>query len=425
MKRYKTTSIRDKRSIVRALKTFSKQYKYIFCDDLTVDLNSEPVSYYYKDMTNEYFKNNVVYSKIEAGIDIKNTELILDIIDNLISLNRKEDLKEKLKEAVLERDRDGSNSFLLHQDLSLNQIESLVDNEKFAKRILSQIENRVIFRRTGVYSLNNENSSIKSRILFTIPTNQIEILIKELEHIIDMLHLFEEDAIDATEIKNEYEELKDLIAQDKNNFGFDLADIPNENNTSLYHPIDEQSYDESGNESQLTIQQVYQNRYGIYKEVLYSNYEKTSDEYEEKLELICGYEYEVSNTLYLINDIMKYYVLEDRTFKQIANINDDLYKKYETFFEKLDEYRKKFEGLLFKYGYFEHIGKEKIKSTQKNIMSHINDWVKYPIIDFKKFYDEEFDKETKKDFCEEFDLTEKAFDYIVKFESAHWWKLTF
>lgn len=424
MKRYKTTSIRDKRSIVRALNTFSKQYEYIFCDDMTVDLNCEPINYYYKDNTSEYFKNNVVYSKIEAKIDIKNTELILETIDNLISLNRKKDIKEKLKETVLERDNNGSNSFLIHQDISLNQIEYIVDNKKFAKRILSQIKNRVMFRRTGVYSLNNENSSIKSRILFTIPTNQIEILIKELAYIIDMLHLFEEDTINITEIKNEYEELKNLIDQDKNNSGFDLADIPNENNTSLYHPIDEQYYNESGNESQLTIQQVYQNRNGMYKEELYSNYENISDEYEEKLELICDYEYDVSSVLYLINDIMKYYVLEDRTFNQVGSINDELYEKYETFFEQLDEHKKEFESLLFKYGYFEHILDEKIKSKQNDIMSFIDECAKYPISDFKKFY-EELDKETKKDFCGEFDLTEKAFDYIVKFESAHWWKLTF
>lgn len=414
MKRYKTTSIRDKRSIVRALNTFSKQYEYIFCDDLTVDLNYEPVRYYYKDETSEYFKNNVVYSKIEAKIDIKNTELILETIDNLISLNRKEDLKERLKETVLERDNNGSNSFLIHQDISLNQIEDIVDNEEFAKRILSQIENRVIFRRTGVYSLNNGNSSIKSRILMTIPTNQIDILIKELEYIIDGLHLFEEDMSDLSKIKNEYEELKNLIDQDKENLGFYLADIPDENNTSLYHPIDEKSYDESGNESHLTTQQVYQKKYGMYDEELYSKYENIRNEYEENTELIRDYQDDVDNVLSLINDISKYYTLEDKTFKQIDSVNDDLYEKYETFFEELDEYKEEFESLLFKYGYFEHISKEKIKSTQNDIMSFINDWAKYPISDFKKFYDEELDKETKKYFCEEFDLTEEAFDYVVK-----------
>ena len=394
-KRYKTTSIRDKRSIVRTLNTFSKQYEYICCDDKFVDLDLEPVKYYYMDKENDYFKNSIVFSKSNAQIDSRDTKLILDAIDNMISINRQLDLKDELKNIVKNRELgNGVNTFLINKDLSIDEIEKVVNDSKFAKKIFSQIENRVIFRGTGIYSSNNDSTTIKARQILPIPTNLIDSLNEQLEYVIDKLYLFEQEPIDLDALQEQIDEAEEPINKDKRNKFFSQDDIPTEDNTSLYHPIDEQAFNETGSNNHLTTQQILQNEEGMYNQENYDDYHELIEKYDDAENFNNEYEADIEFLLDEITRFMEYYKIENRLF------------------EKLDKYD-------------DYIPKEMIFSLQENIMMFINDWAKYPIEDFRYFYENILDEDTKQDFMDEFELNEEVFDYVVKYESDYWFEAPF
>ncbi len=175
----------------------------------------------------------------------------------MISINRKIDLKDDLKDIVRDRELgNGVNTFLLNKDLSISEIEKVVNDNNFAKRLYSQIENRVIFRRTGIYSSNNKSSTIKSKQILPIPTNLIDSLNEQLEYVIDKLYLFEQQPIDLDELQDRINEAEEPLNQDRKNKFFSQDDIPTEDNTSLFHPIDEQAFNESGTNNHLTTQQI-------------------------------------------------------------------------------------------------------------------------------------------------------------------------
>ncbi|MEA2017836.1 MAG: hypothetical protein U9N59_05250, partial [Campylobacterota bacterium] len=92
-KRYSFTKVRDKRSVVRTLNTFINQYEYVFCDSKEIDLNIEPMVLSYKDKKIDIDNKNIVFCKNEAEIDLKNTTLICEAVDSLLSINKKEKLK--------------------------------------------------------------------------------------------------------------------------------------------------------------------------------------------------------------------------------------------------------------------------------------------------------------------------------------------
>ena len=169
--RYKTTSCSDKRSIVRALNTFNKQYEFITCDKMDIDLNIESMTlFYYNKPTS---KKNIIYYKQQAEIDLKDTDLIIETINNLISINRKEDLKKALIRAVKDRqfkDKNRSNPFFTSSIISISQLNEIVRDEEFDIKLYNQIKNRILFDRTGRYSKNNTQSTIKKK-LKTKPTS--------------------------------------------------------------------------------------------------------------------------------------------------------------------------------------------------------------------------------------------------------------
>ena len=423
-KRYKTTSVRDKRSIVRTLNTFSKQYEYICCDDRCVDLDLEPVKYYYLDKENDYFKNSIVFSKSNAQIDIRNTDLILDAIDNMISINRKEDLKEDLKEIVESRELENKvNTFLLNKELSISQIKVITNDINFSKRLFSQIENRVIFRRTGIYSSNNYDSTIKSRQILPIPTNLIDSLYEQLDYVIDKLYLFDEELVDLDEIQDKIDEAEEPINKDKRNKSFSQDDIPTEDNTSLYHPIDEQSFNDSGTSNHLTTQQILQNEEGMYNQENYDDYYKLLEEYDEAEEFNNEYEADIEFLLDEIVSFMEYYKVEDKLFEKIANIDEkhytkyeDFYSKYENFFEELDKYKDKFLHILLKNEYYDYIPEKMIFSIQEKVMIYLKEWAKYPISNIEYFWNNEMHDELLEDLKEEFDLEKDVLEYVVLYE---------
>ncbi len=105
--------------------------------------------------------------------------------------------------------------------------------------------------------------------------------------------------------------------------------------------------------------------------------------------------------------------------------DNGVYEKYEDFFEELDKYKDKFLHILLKNEYYDYIPEGMIFSLQKKIMMFINEWAKYPIEDFRNFYENILDEDTKEYFMDEFELKEEVFDYVVKYESDYWFEAPF
>ena len=416
-KRYKTTSIRDKRSIVRTLNTFSKQYEYICCDDKFVDLDLEPVRYYYIDKPNDFFKKNIVFSKSKAQIYCRSTKLILGAIDNMISINRKTELKDDLKDIVRNRELgNGVNTFLLNKDLSIKEIEEVVSDSKFAKKIFSQIENRVIFRRTGIYSFNNKSSTIKSKQILPIPTNLIDSLNEQLEYVIDKLYLFEQEPIDLDALQEQIENLKNKIYLDMKNKNFSLDEIKSEENSSFNHPIDEEEYDETKSDAHLTTQQINQKIHNFSNENEHNEYKKLSTECKKALEFNEQYDADIDFLAEEIDKLIQYCKVEERLFEKIGKYEDNIYEEYENFFEKLDKYKDRFLLILLKNEWYENIPEEMIFSLQENIIKFLNDWARYPIEDIQKFWNNNVNEELLEDLVDYFNLEEEVLDYVIMYE---------
>jgi len=313
------TRCRDKRSIVRALNTFSKQKKYIKCDDTEVDLSIKPMTLLYSDekydsvfvkkkkknenkVIDEHAKQrieqeeryklgsktNIIFSKEEAFIDLQDTEIILETIDNLISLDYRPEIKEKLKDIINERILRGQNIFLSAQreNLSLLEIENIVPTPRFAKTIYSQIKNRIMFNRSGVYSTKDEGSRVtKGKMLKINPTDDIGIKQKQLKLILSELWLLDEETIEKVA------ELKNGINQEKANEHFNIEHTDFVHNSTMFHPIDEAEFNDESNSKEARRQtmpeaMLYREMYGLYDEELWSEYRELAEYYEERVSLL-------------------------------------------------------------------------------------------------------------------------------------------
>jgi hypothetical protein len=312
-KRYSFTKIRDKRSIVRALNTFKKQCNFIYCEKKEVDLNIEPMKLYYSD---EIVKNinydkkvdtsendkmidaldkNIIYNKDVESIELQNTNLICDEIDNLLSINNKKDLKEELKICVKKRDIQGINNFFKNEALSLMQIEQIVESESFAKRIFSQLKNRISFKRSGVYSTKYAKSKI-TKMIELEPISHADVFEIKLDYVIDKLWLYESDT------QEKYKKLKKQYVEYANDENFNRDFIPSSDNTSIYHPIDESEYNDESNRSEvreanMTEAMIAHGQYGFYNQEFYDEYNEYKTIYEEYGEQIRAYIIDLLNYL--------------------------------------------------------------------------------------------------------------------------------
>ena len=333
-KRYKSTSLRDKRSIVRALNTFSQQYEYILCEAYEIDLNKESVVFNYEDNKSGYY-SNIVYSATEASIDLADTELIIQAIDNLMSINRKLELKNKLKETVYKRDFQGKNTFFNTKsiELSIAQIEEHVKDENFAYRLYNQLKNRIMFYRSGVYSDNSRSASVKGKKLFTKATNSIQIFEKQLKYVLENLFLFTE------EIKSKVEELKQSMNKEKHHIYYDSDVTPTEDSSSLFHPIDEEAYydaDNKNKQASMTTQMIHREMYGLYDEDLYREYYDLAYNYDET----------VDNVLDEVIELYELLLKKEEVLDGVKKANKNINNRYIKFFNELEDYKGQFLQIL-------------------------------------------------------------------------------
>ncbi|MEA2017530.1 MAG: hypothetical protein U9N59_03695 [Campylobacterota bacterium] len=337
--RYKTSSCSDKRSIVRALNTFSKQYNFIICNKLKIDLNIESMTLQYEDKSTS---DNIIYSKSEADISLKNTKTIIEAINNLISINRKKELKESLIKAVEDRqfeDNSKSNPFFTSSIISKHQIVEIVDNEDFAIRLYNQIKNRIIFDRAGIYSKNGSQSTIKNKIK-TNPTNISDILDTELDFVLNNLWLFDNETIEKVDDINS--EMDDEISHEHYNDEY----APNEDNTSYFHPIDEVEYNDpdatyESRRSQMTEAMLQQEDHGLYDQELHFEYNSLVATYEEDTSLVIHY----------IEILLSYAEIESTLEQELSDINDYALYDFNEYKDETVEYKKTQlkNKLLFEY----------------------------------------------------------------------------
>ena len=207
-RQYKSTRVKDRRSIVRALNNFSFQYKFIYCDynsKKVIDLGKEVITLIFSNKPIEYM-NNIIYETTDSLIKLTNYENIVETIDNLISINRKLKLKDDLKiivdKTVINKINTNKEEEYLSvffdktkKDTIIQNISVLVDdNILFATKLYNQIKNRIQYDNLDLYSKNTISKNDANTISLTYITKQ-EIFINQIQFIKANLWLFEESQL--------------------------------------------------------------------------------------------------------------------------------------------------------------------------------------------------------------------------------------
>jgi hypothetical protein len=201
-RQYKETKVKDRRSIVRALNTFSEQYDYIYCNNnkTSFNLDTDRLELIFSNELSKYI-NNIVYSKSDARIELSKYDNIINTIDNLMSINRKLLLKQELKDLVeitikdklLKKSKGGYTSAFFDEDKKENmitQISYLVnDNIKFATKLYNQIKNRIQYKNLDLYQ-NNSNTKINANNINLTYLTQQDLFNNQIAFIKQHLWLF-------------------------------------------------------------------------------------------------------------------------------------------------------------------------------------------------------------------------------------------
>lgn len=405
-KYFKSTSCRDKRSIVRSLNTFSKKFKYITCEKKDIDLDIDPMTLCYSDEPKE---NDVVFSEVESNLELKNTELILETVDNLISINRKEDLKKQIKEAIELRDIDNLNSFFKNEEISIQQIEEIVGNEKFAHKIFNQIKNRIKFARTGIYTKNTAAARVKNRIK-TNPTTFTEIELKEFDFVIDNLWLLEDSVIEDLEKKNQrYKEVSEIVNRENKNIYNNRETVDMTNNSSLFMPLDGDYDEDEVPNSRMPLEMLLRENYGMYNQEVYNDYYSYNYEYEEFKE----------EAEYIKSCIERYMItIYNYEHKQL-----EIIEKIKIKIEHDDA-----EGLKKFYEYLNEKDYEEKKIKKKTVLEHysefnlLNEYLIYDLDTYAKISKIEVYKDTfltiypYLKFVKYYDISLKDYKRFIRFE---------
>lgn len=224
-KQYKETKVKDRRSIVRALNTFSEQYDYIYCDTNTkgrLNLDTKRLTLVFSNTLSVYM-SNIVFSKSNAKIELSKYINIINTIDNLISINRKLELKKRLKvlvESTVQNksfEKNESNYISVFFDSNkkeniITQISYLVDNNiTFAMKLYNQIKNRIQYKNLDLYK-NNSITKINANSINITYLSQQDLFYNKINFIKQHLWLFSEVQMNTLRKgieKGNYDFLKD------------------------------------------------------------------------------------------------------------------------------------------------------------------------------------------------------------------------
>ncbi len=258
-RQYKHTKVRDKQSIIRSLSTFSKQYEYIYAEEIELDLNLKPMNLYYMDIVVDE-KLYKIYSRIDSEIDLQDYDLMCKAIDSLFGIGPTE-WKEGIKKDIGRFQMSNKiNSFLsnTHEE----NVKYIISEHSSNKKIYNYIKNYVKYYRCGIYELK------KSKKLKVKPIITFESFEKRLDYLTSAKEIY----LDVfKEIKAEYNELNDTLEEWKKHPSFDI-DAMRKDNDSYFHPIDD-------SQQGKTLYMIEREKSGLYN--------------EETLEKIHGWEKDV------------------------------------------------------------------------------------------------------------------------------------
>jgi len=250
-RRYKHTKVRDKQPIIRSLNTFSKQYKYIYAEEIEVDLDREPINLYYKDEEDKDLHK--IYSSVDSEIDLQNYHLICEAVDSLFGIGATE-WKEDLKKEIYQYGSDNMNYFL--SDKFEESAKHIISQFSPNPKIYNYIKNYVKYSHSGIYQLN------KSKRLKVKPIDTFESFDKRLAYLEVAKELYRNT---IKEIQDTYNQIEKTLEEWRKNPNFDSS-IIDKNNDSLLHPIDD-------SEQSDTLAMIEREKTGIYDENTLKEYQ--------------------------------------------------------------------------------------------------------------------------------------------------------
>jgi len=226
-RRYSRTTVRDKRSLIRSLNSFTKQYKYASIEK--VHLNKEQQIEFGRLMglsfSQESYKtlgidseSGLIYSEEIANNDLTNSNLIFEEIDNLISINTKYKYKEVLKN-ILTQYSDKNISTMFDEINEKDVIEAIQNNFIcsiiYAKKVYNQLKNRIRYKYVGLYSVNN---AVTKKINTLTPKflTSLDILKSEIEYLTKREYLFYDDVLQTLRIRMNINNEWDRCFSEKN-----------------------------------------------------------------------------------------------------------------------------------------------------------------------------------------------------------------
>jgi len=243
-RRYGRTTVRDKRSLVRSLNSFTKQYKCVYIDK--VYLNEKGQIEFGRAIGLSFSQDSqkklgieedrgLIYKEDIAYNDLSSYELILEAIDNLISINRRDDYKKALKAILNEYSKDGV-SFMFkerYENLINLKIQQFFEcSDAYAKKIYNQLKNRIKYRYTGVYSKNDSATQMVNALRPHFLASS-DIQQSKIEFVLQREWLYSNDIIEGIKNKmdlSDYkEEPKDILDELSEYFSITISkDLINE-----------------------------------------------------------------------------------------------------------------------------------------------------------------------------------------------------
>lgn len=344
--RYKKTTVRQKRHIVQSMNTFTAYYNSAFIENVSMSESDQIIITKKLGLTIYFgepklskigiFKNKIfhtgsgmIYNEDVAFDDLSKYELLIDTVDNLISINKKYLYKIALKSIIREYSASrGSGSetvSLFFNDINKNIIINLISEKlpctkKYSLSLYSQIRTRIKYKYLGIYSVNEGANTIKPNFLSTF-----DVLKSKLSYINRRKWWFSDNIL--TTLQNKLKELKNTHQGSE---GYKIIDIDSKGNY-IYE-----------DEDKIDIISIIENHYNIA-----IDFDSEDENYLDAIEVLkyCYYEEE--------NDCSKYPNMDYEPYDcDFFNKNTDLdeieaikyikyfNKTYELFFDNKSEQKK-------------------------------------------------------------------------------------
>ena len=245
-RRYSRTNVRDKRSLVRSLNSFTKQYKCVFIERVRLNEKKEiefgnlmGLSFSQdsqKKLGEIKFGSGLIYSADDALDNLSTYELIENTIDNMVSINTVYKYKKALK-VILDEYSEQGVSTMLDESNEEHVIQKISDGFNcsilYAKKIYQQLKNRIKYANAGLYSVNDEATNKVNVLIpnFITPYDELK---SDIHYILKRKWLFNDSVLNELRLRVEKlrepkkiffeEHYEDLIQQIEGYFAIHIYD---------------------------------------------------------------------------------------------------------------------------------------------------------------------------------------------------------